>query len=86
MRNMQVQLKKPELEKFIDDQVKAGRFSTPDAAIEAAVENLMFDCEFDELDDETAAAINRAEEQIERGEGIDFRQFAAEMRKKFKVG
>jgi hypothetical protein len=40
----------------------------------------------DQLDDETAEAINRAEEQIERGEGIDFRQFAAEMRKKIAGG
>jgi Arc/MetJ-type ribon-helix-helix transcriptional regulator len=83
---MQVELKRPELEKFIDDQVRAGRFSTPEAAIEAAVENLMLDSEFDDLDDDTAAAINRAEEQIERGEGIDFKQFAAEMRKKFTAG
>lgn len=46
----------------------------------------MFESEAEELDDETAAAINRAEEQIERGEGIDFNQFAAEMRKKFATG
>ena len=39
-----------------------------------------------ELDDETAAAINRADEQMARGEGIDFKQFAAEMRKKFAAG
>jgi Arc/MetJ-type ribon-helix-helix transcriptional regulator len=83
---MQVQLKRPELEKFIDEQVRAGHFPTPDAAIEAAVESMMFESEPDELDDETAAAINRAEMQIERGEGIDFNQFAAEMRKKFSAG
>jgi len=83
---MQVQLKRPELEKFIEDQVKAGHYPNPDAAIEAAVENLMLDSEEDELDDETVAAINRAEDQIERGEGIDFKQFAAEMRNKFAAG
>ena len=82
---MQVQLKRPELEKFIDEQVKAGHYPNREAAIEAAVENLMLDSE-DDLDDETVAAINRAEEQIERGEGIDFKQFAAEMRKKFAAG
>jgi Arc/MetJ-type ribon-helix-helix transcriptional regulator len=80
---MQVHLKRPELEKFIDEQVRAGHYPTPDAAIEAAVEYMMFDSEAEEIDDETAAAINRAEEQIDRGEGIDFKQFAAEMRKKF---
>lgn len=83
MRRMQVLLKKPELEQFIDAQVKAGHFSSPEAAVEAAVEQMMLDREGFDLDDETADAINRASEQIERGEGIDFRQFAAEMRRKF---
>lgn len=81
---MQVQLRRPELEKFIDEQVKAGHFPTPEAAVEAAVEHMMLD--HDELDDETAEAINRADEQLARGEGIDFKQFAAEMRKKFAAG
>jgi Arc/MetJ-type ribon-helix-helix transcriptional regulator len=82
---MQLQLKKPELEKFIEDEVRAGHFPSPEAAVEAAVEQMMLEREY-ELDDETAAAINRAEEQIDRGEGIDFKEFAAEMRKKFVAG
>ena len=82
MAAMQVQFKKPELEKFIDEEVKAGHFPTPEAAVEAAVEQMMFD-RIHEIDDETADAINRAEEQIDRGEGIEFMQFAAEMREKF---
>ncbi len=81
---MQVQLKKPELEQFIAEEVKAGRFASPEAAVEAAVEEMMLSR--GELDDETAAAINRAEEQIDRGEGIEFKRFAAEMRKKFAAG
>jgi Arc/MetJ-type ribon-helix-helix transcriptional regulator len=80
---MQVELKRPELAKFIDEAVKAGHFPSPDAAIEAAVEHMMLVREFDELDDETIAAINRAEEELDRGEGIDFDQFAKEMRSKF---
>ena len=80
---MQVLLKKPELEKFIDAQVKAGHFSSPEAAVEAAVEQMMIERAGFDLDDETADAINRASEQIERGEGIDFKKFAAEMRRKF---
>lgn len=79
---MQVQLKKPELANFIDQQVKSGHFPSPEAAVEAAVEQMMLAQEFD-LDDETAAAINRAEEQIDRGEGIDFKEFAATIRKRF---
>jgi Arc/MetJ-type ribon-helix-helix transcriptional regulator len=78
---MQVQLKKPELEKFIDEQVKAGHFPSPEAAIEAAVQQMMLD-QMHELDDEAVDAINRADEQIDSGRGIDFKQFAAEMRKK----
>ena len=35
-----------------------------------------------ELDDDAVAAINRADKQIDRGEGIDFDKFAAEMRKR----
>ena len=87
---MQVYLKNPELEKFIDDEVRAGHFASPEAAIEAAVERMMLDRQdddiVDDIDDETAAAINRAEAQIDRGEGIDFKEFAAEMRKKFVKG
>lgn len=78
---MNLQLK-PELQRFIENQVRAGHFASADAAIEAAVEQMMQASEVDDLDDDTAAAINRAEEQLDRGEGIDFHQFAAEMRRK----
>ena len=37
------------------------------------------------LVNETVAAINRGEAQIDAGEGIDFDQFAAEMRKKIAL-
>ena len=80
---MQVGLNKPELEKFIVQQVKEGQFPSPDAAVEAAVEKMMYERQDLEIDDETAEAINRAEEQLDRGEGIDFKQFAAAMPKKF---
>lgn len=78
---MTVQLKRPELEKFIAEQVEAGQFPSPEAAVEAAVEQMMISQE--DLDDDTAEAINRAEEQLDRGEGIDFKQFAARLREKF---
>jgi Arc/MetJ-type ribon-helix-helix transcriptional regulator len=79
---MQVRLTKPELQRFIDNQVKAGCFPSPEAVVEAAVERMMVDQETNDLDQETADAINRSEDQIDRGEGIDFRRFASEMRKK----
>jgi hypothetical protein len=36
-----VQLKKRELANFIDQQVKSGHFPSPEAAVEAAVEQMM---------------------------------------------
>ncbi len=80
---MQVKLTNPELTTFIEDQVKTGSFPSPEAAIEAAIERMMLDEV--ELDDDTVAAIQRAEAQFERGEGIDFKQFAAEMRKRLQA-
>jgi Arc/MetJ-type ribon-helix-helix transcriptional regulator len=82
---MQVRLNRPELERFIDEQVKTGRFTSPDAAVEAAVEHMMLQPDV-ELDQETIDAINRAESQIDRGEGIDFASFAAIMRKRMAAG
>ncbi|HEX4796305.1 MAG TPA: hypothetical protein VH370_21125 [Humisphaera sp.] len=78
---MVVQLKKHELEKFIADQVKAGHFASPDAAIEAAVEQMMLD--HGALDDETVAAINRADEQYDRGEFVEWRAVRGDLRKKY---
>jgi putative addiction module CopG family antidote len=72
---------KPEVRKFIENQVKTGRFDSPDAVLEEAVNRMMTESD-SELDDETVAAINRAEEQLDRGDGIDFDQFAVEMRKR----
>ena len=80
---MQVQLRRPELEKFIDDQVQAGHFPTPDAAIEAAVAQMMVDQGTDVLSDEDIAAIAESDAQIDRGECVEFDSFAAEMRKKY---
>jgi Arc/MetJ-type ribon-helix-helix transcriptional regulator len=78
---MQIHLNKPELRQFIDDQVKAGRFDSVDSAVEAAVEQMMLQGQ-DELDDETVAAIQRAEAQIDRGEGTDFATLATALRKR----
>jgi len=78
---MQIRLTKPHLEQFIAEQVRAGAFPSADAAVEAAVEQMMHDPQ-SELDTPTVEAINRAEAQIDRGEGIEFEQFAAAMRRK----
>lgn len=79
---MQIQFKKPEVERFLDEEVRCGHFESRDAAIEAAVELMMQD-QLEELDDETVEAINLGMDQIDRGETVDFHAFAAELRKKF---
>jgi Arc/MetJ-type ribon-helix-helix transcriptional regulator len=79
---MQVQLTRPELERFIAQQVEAGHFPSAQAAIEAAVEQMMLAGDEFDLSDEDVEAINEAEEQIDRGETVDFDTFAAEMRKR----
>jgi Arc/MetJ-type ribon-helix-helix transcriptional regulator len=77
---MEVHLSNPKLEQFIQNEVDAGRFSSACAAVEAAIELLMEDALLD--DDDTVAAINRAQEQIDRGEGTDFNTFAADFRER----
>ncbi len=77
---MNVKLK-PEVQKFVEEQVKAGRFASPGEVLDEAVNRMKTEGEL-ELDDETVAAILRAEEQLDRGEGIEFDQFKAEMRKR----
>jgi Arc/MetJ-type ribon-helix-helix transcriptional regulator len=79
---MQVQLTRPELERFIAQQVEAGHFPSAQAAIEAAVEQMMLAGDEFELSDEDVEAINEAEDQIDRGETVDFDTFAADTRKR----
>lgn len=80
---MQISLTRPEIEKFIDAQVKAGHFSTPAEVVEAGLARLMLDPETQELDDATLAAIEEGNAQIDRGEGIEFEHVAAEIRSSF---
>lgn len=69
----------PDTRRFIDDQVKAGRFPTAEAVVEAAIAQL----QNDDLDDETIAAINEGEAQADRGEGVDVDTFRARFRSRF---
>ena len=73
---------RPDVEKFIGDQVREGRFPSPEAVVEAAITALRDDSTL-ELDDETAAAINEAEEELDRGEGMDLAAFRAHISERF---
>ena len=77
---MNVKLK-PTAQKFVEEQIQSCRFQSADDLLDDAVQRMMLEDEL-ELDYETVAAINRAEEQIDRGGGIDFDEFAADMRKR----
>jgi Arc/MetJ-type ribon-helix-helix transcriptional regulator len=61
---------RPDVEKFVDEQVKAGYFATKAEVLEAGVARLMLDEKPDGMDEETLAAIDEAEKQLDRGEGI----------------
>jgi Arc/MetJ-type ribon-helix-helix transcriptional regulator len=78
---MQIELTKPTLQKFIDDQVQAGHFPSAQAAVETAVEQMMLD--HGTLDDSTRAAIANADAQYERGESVEWRDVRDSLRKKY---
>jgi putative addiction module CopG family antidote len=74
---------KPELQKFVEDQVSAGRFSSATEVLEAGLARLMLDPPPDELDADDLAAIEESERQIARGEDLDWNEVSARLRKKY---
>lgn len=76
---MELKLKKPEIEQYIDEQVKLGRFPTPEAVVEDALLRAMNAHE--ELTDEDFESIQISQEQLARGEGIDAAEVATQIRK-----
>ena len=73
----------PEFEQFVQEQVKAGNYATAEEVIQAGLARLMLDPPLDEIDDETLAAIERSEAEIDRGECRPFKEVAAEFRRKY---
>jgi antitoxin ParD1/3/4 len=68
---------KPDLEKYINEQVKAGRFASAEEAVNAAVAHLQAEAELStaaDLDD-LRADVRAGIEQADRGE---FAEFTAE--------
>jgi Arc/MetJ-type ribon-helix-helix transcriptional regulator len=83
---MSIELRKPELAKFVAEQVRAGHFPDEQAVVEDAVARMMEEQEQAEtLTDEDVREIELAQQEIERGEFVDFDVFATEMRKKYHV-
>ncbi len=73
----------PDTEQRIAEQVRSGRFPTPAAVIEAAVAGLT-DGSFDPAPDaEDVAALNKAESQIDAGQGMDLAALRAQLAARF---
>ena len=83
---MNIQLTKPELKQFVDEQAKSGHFSSPAEVVEAGLARLMLDPQPEELDEDTLAAIDEAEAQYERGEGRPWEEVREELRTKYLKG
>ena len=78
---MQVTLN-PEHQKFVDSQVRAGRFASAEQVVAEALSRLMQEPE-EEIDDDTLAALGRSDEQLARGEGRPLEDVRDELRAKF---
>ena len=83
---MDISLTKPELEQFIEEQVKSGSFASAAEVVEAGIARLMLDPAPEELDAETVASILRAEAEFERGEDKPFNDVAALLRRQYGPG
>jgi Arc/MetJ-type ribon-helix-helix transcriptional regulator len=80
---MNLELKQPELERYLDEQVRAGHFPTREAVVEYALKRVME--EQVELTEEDLADIAISDEQFARGEYVEWDDFAGRMRKKYGI-
>jgi len=76
---LQLQLSRPDLEKFIDDQVKAGRFPTPEALVEDALQRMM-ESEAG-LTENELNQLDAADDEAERGEVLEWNDARKRFRK-----
>jgi antitoxin ParD1/3/4 len=72
----------PHLQRFIDDQIRAGRFQSAEQVVELALTRLM---EEEDLTDEDLREMELSRQEIERGETVDFDEFASRMRQKYGI-
>jgi Arc/MetJ-type ribon-helix-helix transcriptional regulator len=69
----------PDVEDFIRAEVSSGRYSSPEELVRQAM--LSFMVMEEDLDEETVAAINEGQAQIDRGEGMDRETFIEKLNK-----
>jgi len=72
----------PETQKLLDERLKSGAYRSADDVIHAALRTLN-ELEAHGLDERTLDAIDRAEDQIERGECHDWEDVRDRVRGKF---
>ena len=72
----------PDQQKFVDAQVRAGRFESPEQVVAEAPSRLMQDPD-EEIDDDTYAALRRSDDQLARGEGRALENVRDELRAKY---
>lgn len=75
-------LLRPETRGFIESQVQSGRFPTAEAVIEAAIDQLSDSLHGVQLTPADITAINEAERQADRGEGMELEDFKVHMRRR----
>jgi Arc/MetJ-type ribon-helix-helix transcriptional regulator len=82
---MELRLKNPELERFVEKQVEAGIFPSVDALLEEAIARLKQDEESPQVSDEDWAAIAEADVEFERGEYMEADEVKAKLRQEFGI-
>ena len=77
----------PRTQKLIEERMKATGYSTPDELVEVALKTLdqMQAEDYDQLNSNTRAAIEEAEAQHQRDEGIPLDEAFARLRKKYQA-
>ncbi|MDB5321186.1 MAG: hypothetical protein JWN40_2817 [Phycisphaerales bacterium] len=71
-----------ETQQLIEERMRKGGYTSPDDLVRVALD-VLDQVEPAGLDKETLAAIDRAEDQIERGEYRDWEDVKAELRAKY---
>lgn len=74
---MELRLTNPAHERFIADQIRSGQYASAEEVVEDILDVVINDA----LTDEDIAAIKEADEQFDRGEFVDFKDFTAEFRR-----
>lgn len=77
----------PETQKLIEEHMRIAGYSTADELVEVALRTLerVQGAGYEQLDDDTRSAIEEAEAQFQRGEGIPLDEAISQLREKYKT-